>query len=148
MAVDVAAELDQQVVNVLQALAQPTRLRIIDLVSQAGPEGVAAGAIAKAVSAPASTLSFHLKELSQAGILEARPQGRFIYYTTRAEALRGVAAYVARWAPPAVPVPPEPMTTSPGPAPESEAGGGKRGTKAAKPKRPKGDEGQLSIFGE
>ncbi|MCC7200850.1 MAG: helix-turn-helix transcriptional regulator, partial [Gammaproteobacteria bacterium] len=99
-------------------MAQPTRLRIIDLVSQAGPEGVAAGAIAKAVSAPASTLSFHLKELAQAGILEARPEGRFIYYAARSEALAAVAAFVARWVPAATaasPRTPEPAAAAPAP---------------------------------
>ncbi|MBP6514261.1 MAG: helix-turn-helix transcriptional regulator [Steroidobacteraceae bacterium] len=110
--------LSPQVVSVLQALAQPTRLRIIDLVSQAGPEGVAAGAIAKAVSAPASTLSFHLKELAQAGILEARPEGRFIYYAARSEALAAVAAFVARWVPAVAAAPAKaPETAVAAPAP-------------------------------
>lgn len=135
--------LDQQVVNVLQALAQPTRLKIIDLVSRAGPEGIAAGAIARAVSAPASTLSFHLKELAQAGILEARPQGRFIYYATRAHALRSVADFVARWVPKEA-VPATPARAEPATAAET----GKTARRAAKGKGGKRDEGQLSIFGE
>lgn len=141
-----APNLDQQVVNVLQALAQPTRLRIIDLVSRAGPDGIAAGAIARAVSAPASTLSFHLKELAQAGILEARPQGRFIYYATRAHALRSVADFVARWVPkeaaPAPPAKAEPVVAT------DADKAARRAAKAAKPKGGKRDEGQLSIFGE
>ncbi len=65
----------QRQVSILAALAQPTRLQILDRVADAGPEGVAAGDIARAIRCPASTLSFHLKELSRTGVLEARPDG-------------------------------------------------------------------------
>ena len=54
-------------VPILAALAQATRLQILDRVAEAGPEGVAAGEIARAIRCPASTLSFHLKELTMAG---------------------------------------------------------------------------------
>ena len=67
-------------VPLLAALAQETRLAIFRALVQAGPEGLAAGRIAEVVGAPASTLSFHLKELSAAGLASARQDGRFIYY--------------------------------------------------------------------
>jgi DNA-binding transcriptional ArsR family regulator len=60
----------------LGALSQSTRLRIIEVVAKGGAEGTPAGEIARAVHCPASTLSFHLKELSQSGLLRAAPQGR------------------------------------------------------------------------
>jgi DNA-binding transcriptional ArsR family regulator len=82
-------------VAVLAALAQPTRLEILDCVCAAGPQGVAAGDIARALRCPASTLSFHLKELSRTGILEARPDGRFIRYALRRPALQALAGYIA-----------------------------------------------------
>jgi len=82
-------------VSILAALAQPTRLQILDRVSTAGPEGVAAGEIARSLSCPASTLSFHLKELSRTGVLEARPEGRFIHYSLRRPALQALAGYIA-----------------------------------------------------
>ncbi len=72
----------------LAALSQSTRLRIIRAVAAGGPEGTPAGEIARAVRCPASTLSFHLKELSQAGLLAAEPQGRFIRYSLVPAALR------------------------------------------------------------
>lgn len=85
----------QKQVPILAALAQPTRLQILDRVSAAGPEGVAAGEIARSLRCPASTLSFHLKELSRTGVLEARPEGRFIHYSLRRPALQALAGYIA-----------------------------------------------------
>ena len=71
-------------VPILAALAQATRLQILDRVAEAGPQGLVAGEIARSIRCPASTLSFHLKELSRTGVLEARPDGRFIHYSLRA----------------------------------------------------------------
>ena len=85
----------QRQVSVLAALAQPTRLEILDRVADAGPEGVAAGDLARAIRCPPSTLSFHLKELSRTGVLEARPEGRFIRYALRRPALKALAVYIA-----------------------------------------------------
>lgn len=70
-----------QAVASLAALAQETRLSIFRALVQAGPEGLPAGRIAEVVGSPASTLSFHLKELSGAGLVRARQDGRFIYYS-------------------------------------------------------------------
>ena len=64
----------------LAALAQESRLAVFRLLVRAGPEGVAAGAIAEDLGVAPATLSFHLKELSRAGLVTARPDGRFIRY--------------------------------------------------------------------
>lgn len=64
----------------LAALAQETRLAIFRTLVRAGGDGLAAGAIAQAIATPPSTLSFHLKELSAAGLIRARQEGRFVYY--------------------------------------------------------------------
>jgi len=85
----------QRQVSILAALAQPTRLQILDRVADAGPEGVAAGELARAIRCPPSTLSFHLKELSRTGVLEAHPEGRFILYSLRRPALKALAVYIA-----------------------------------------------------
>ncbi len=82
-------------VSILASLAQSTRLQILDRVAGAGPEGVAAGEIARAIRCPASTLSFHLKELSRTGVLVARPAGRFIHYSLHRPALQALAGYIA-----------------------------------------------------
>ena len=85
----------QKQVPILAALAQATRLQILDRVADAGPDGVAAGEIARAIRCPASTLSFHLKELSRTGVLEARPDGRFIRYALKKPTLQALAGYIA-----------------------------------------------------
>src|SRR5215813_650430 len=69
-------------VKALAALAQDTRLSIFRLLVQAGPEGVPAGTIGETLEVPPATLSFHLKELSHAGLVASRQEGRFIYYST------------------------------------------------------------------
>jgi len=85
---------DRQVL-VLGALAQPTRLRIVAIVAVAGAKGVAAGEIGRSLRCPASTLSFHLKELSQTGVLEARPRGRFVIYAMQPGVLEELAQFVS-----------------------------------------------------
>ncbi|WP_052166387.1 ArsR/SmtB family transcription factor [Methylobacter tundripaludum] len=67
-------------VKALTALAQGTRLSIFRILVQAGKEGLSAGQIAKTLDIPNATLSFHLKELTNAGLITARQESRFIYY--------------------------------------------------------------------
>jgi DNA-binding transcriptional ArsR family regulator len=68
-------------VAALGALAQESRLGIYRLLVQAGPAGMAAGTIAGRLGLPPATLSFHLKELSRAGMAIPRQEGRFVIYT-------------------------------------------------------------------
>jgi ArsR family transcriptional regulator len=68
-------------VEIFASLAQESRLGLFRLLVQAGPEGLSAGSIAEQLGMPSSTLSFHLKELSHAGVVQARQAGRFIYYS-------------------------------------------------------------------
>jgi len=55
---------------------------------------LAAGGIGESLSIPASTLSFHLKELSHAGLINSRQVSRFIYYSANYEAMDGLLAYL------------------------------------------------------
>lgn len=80
----------------LAALSQPTRLRIVAVVVAGDPDGTPAGDIARAVHCPASTLSFHLKELTQAGLLAADPQGRFIRYSVVPATFHELSDFVRR----------------------------------------------------
>lgn len=64
----------------LAALGQATRLSVFRLLVEAGPEGRMAGDIAEALSLPGATLSFHLKELVAAGLIQGEQRGRFICY--------------------------------------------------------------------
>jgi ArsR family transcriptional regulator len=68
-------------VTALGALAQESRLGVYRLLVQAGPEGLAAGAIADQLGLPPPTLSFHLKELSNAGLAISRQEGRYVIYS-------------------------------------------------------------------
>ena len=81
-------------VLILGALAQPTRLRIVAIVADAGSKGIAAGQIGRALHCPASTLSFHLKELSRAEVLEARSRGRFMIYALQPGVLEELAQFI------------------------------------------------------
>ncbi len=82
------------VVSALSALAQDSRLAVFRLLVQAGPAGLSAGKIAKALDIPPSSLSFHLKELAYAGLVISRQQGRFIIYSANFETINGVIAYL------------------------------------------------------
>ena len=81
-------------IGALAALAQETRLAIFRALVRAGPEGLAAGAIAEAVGAPASTLSFHLKELANAGLVKSRQESRFIYYSADYGAMSDLVGFL------------------------------------------------------
>jgi ArsR family transcriptional regulator len=76
------------------ALSQDTRLEILRLLVRAGPEGVAAGAVADAVGVSPSNLSFHLKELERAGLVSARREARSILYSADYGALRGLVSFI------------------------------------------------------
>ncbi|BDT57314.1 transcriptional regulator [Massilia varians] len=78
----------------LAALAQETRLATFRLLVQAGPAGMAASRIAEALGVPASSLSFHLKELNHAGLITARQEGRFIIYAAQFDTMNGLLAFL------------------------------------------------------
>ena len=78
----------------LGALGHPIRLQIVRFVVKAGSEGAAAGAIQAALDLPASTLSFHLKRLAQAGLLTARQASTFLYYAADYTVLRELTEYL------------------------------------------------------
>lgn len=70
-----------EAVEALAALAQDKRLAVYRLLVQHGAAGLAAGEIAAELGVTPATLSFHLKELGHAGLVKARHQGRFIFYS-------------------------------------------------------------------
>lgn len=81
-------------VTQLAAIAQEARLDVFRLLVQAGHKGLAAGMISEKLGIPNSTLSFHLKELSHAGMITARQESRFIFYTANYDAMNQLLAYL------------------------------------------------------
>lgn len=71
----------KSVVKALAALAHDRRLTVFRLLVTAGPKGMSPGSIAEQIGLPPPTLSFHLKELTQAGLIEGHSQGRNIFYS-------------------------------------------------------------------
>jgi DNA-binding transcriptional ArsR family regulator len=80
--------------HALAALAQETRLRIFRLLVEKGPGGVPAGSVGRALALAPATLSFHLKELANAGLVSARPQGRQIHYSADFSAMGSLVSYL------------------------------------------------------
>jgi len=78
----------------LAALAQDSRLAIFRLLVQRGPEGLTVGKIGEAVGLPPATLSFHLKELTHAGLLTARQEGRFIVYSAQFQTMNALLGFL------------------------------------------------------
>ena len=70
----------QDAIAALAALAHETRLDVFRLLVRAGASGLAAGAIAEALGVPSATMSFHLKELRNAGVVSSRRDGRSLIY--------------------------------------------------------------------
>ncbi|NCU12914.1 MAG: helix-turn-helix transcriptional regulator, partial [Sphingomonadaceae bacterium] len=82
------------IIRSLGALAQEHRLAAFRLLVQSGPDGMAAGALADALGIPASSLSFHLAQLSNAGLLTQRRVSRSIIYAADYAAMNGLLSYL------------------------------------------------------
>lgn len=82
------------VVGALGALAQEHRLAVFRLLVQAGDQGMPAGAIAEALGIPNSSLSFHLAQLSRAGLIRQERQSRSLIYTADYAAMNALLGYL------------------------------------------------------
>ncbi len=82
-------------VSALSALAQDTRLSAYRLLVGAGPAGMPAGEIAARLAEPPATLSFHLKELANAGLVNSHNEGRYVIYQTDYTAMNDLIAYLS-----------------------------------------------------
>ncbi|MFT5124629.1 MAG: ArsR family transcriptional regulator [Candidatus Omnitrophota bacterium] len=84
----------QDAVKSLAALAQGTRLEVFRALVKSGEEGIAAGALAEELAIPANTLSFHLKELANAGLVRPRREGRSIFYHLEIGSVRELLGFL------------------------------------------------------
>ncbi|MFO1015610.1 MAG: metalloregulator ArsR/SmtB family transcription factor [Caulobacteraceae bacterium] len=85
---------NERAVAALSALAHLGRLQVFRLLVQAGPDGMAAGEIAKATGSLANTLSTNLNILAHAGLVASRREGRSILYTAAYEQMRDLLAFL------------------------------------------------------
>ena len=83
-----------EAVHALSSLAHETRLGVFRLLVQAGAEGVQVGLLGEQLGVAAPTLSFHLKELTHAGLVLSRQEGRFIYYRANYDVMNALLAYL------------------------------------------------------
>lgn len=84
----------KSIVRALAAIAHEARLETYRQLVQAGPAGLAAGRLSELVKIPPSSLSFHLKELVNAGLLTSRQEGRFVFYSVQYETMNSLLAYL------------------------------------------------------
>ena len=81
-------------IDALAALAQEHRLSLFRLLVQAGDEGMSAGAIARALGVPNSSLSFHLAQLRNAGLILQERQQRSLIYRANYPAMNALVDYL------------------------------------------------------
>ena len=82
------------VVAALAALAQDNRLDVFRLLVKAGPKGLAAGQVAKALGIPPNTLTFHFDRLRQAGLVAVRRESRSMIYTAQFDTMNGLVGFL------------------------------------------------------
>jgi ArsR family transcriptional regulator, arsenate/arsenite/antimonite-responsive transcriptional repressor len=71
--------------KVAKALADPRRFEIFQRIATAGAEGMCCGAVCEEFPVSQATVSHHLKELTEAGLLDSRSEGQFKYWSANAE---------------------------------------------------------------
>lgn len=81
-------------VTLFAALASEPRLTLWRLLLERVPQGLSHGDLAAAVAMPKPTLSFHLRDLRQAGLVDSRREGRSVVYTANAAAAEALAAFL------------------------------------------------------
>lgn len=82
------------VLAALAALAQESRLAVFRLLIQSGPTGLAASKIAEHLDIAPSSLSFHLKELTHAGMIVPKQDGRFVIYSANVDVMNGLIGFL------------------------------------------------------
>ena len=83
------------VIRGLAALAHETRLTLFHQLVRHGPGGESAGELARGLNIPPQTLSFHLKEMTHAGLLCPRREGRYVYYAVDFDYASRLVAYLS-----------------------------------------------------
>ena len=85
---------EQDIVRSLAALAQPVRLQVFRALVVAGPAGLTPGALVEALDVPATSLSFHLKELTHSGLVTQERSGRNLIYRAAFGQMNALIGYL------------------------------------------------------
>lgn len=85
---------ETEVIRSLAALAHPVRLQVFRALVVVGREGLTPGRISEGLALPAATLSFHLKELANAGLVTQERAGRNLFYRAAYDHMNGVLGYL------------------------------------------------------
>lgn len=80
--------------QMMSALAQPTRLNVFSILAGLHPAGLPAGEIALKTKTPANTMSAHLAILSRAGLVTSSKEGRVVTYAARPHAIRDLSQFL------------------------------------------------------
>jgi ArsR family transcriptional regulator, arsenate/arsenite/antimonite-responsive transcriptional repressor len=83
-----------EVVSSLAALAQPVRLQVFRCLVVAGSEGLTPGYLVETLGVSATSLSFHLKELTHAGLVSQERQGRNLIYRAAFDQMNALLGYL------------------------------------------------------
>lgn len=81
-------------IEVLAALAQPTRLDAFRLIMQHAPDGMTAGEVARLLDVPQNTMSTHLAVLTRAGLISSERYSRSIVYRAEIDKVREIASFL------------------------------------------------------
>lgn len=85
---------EANVIRSLSALAHEARLRVFRALVVAGTDGLIPSALAEQLGIAPNALSFHLKELSHAQLINQERQGRNVVYRAEFAAMNGLLAYL------------------------------------------------------
>jgi ArsR family transcriptional regulator len=83
-----------EVIAALGALASESRLAVFRLLVKRGPKGFTPTELVERLEVPAPTLSFHLKELVHAGLVNSRREGRNLYYGPNVEHMNELVVFL------------------------------------------------------
>ncbi len=86
----------ENAITALAALAQSTRLDIFRYLVSLGPDGSPVGQIGEHFDLPSATLSFHLRTLKQAGLVDYQRAGRSLIYTANFSTMKTLLAYLSQ----------------------------------------------------
>ena len=85
---------EPDVIKALAALAHPVRLRVFRALVVSGPKGLTPGVMQEGLAIPATTLSFHLKELAAAGLVTQERASRNLVYRAAYDRMNGLLGYL------------------------------------------------------